>query len=195
MQVGAIAYNQAARVIQGPTRSRQAVRTALAAVKPAGSTATGDALNLALSVAQRAAKPGAKPPPSAVVLLSDGKSVRGRDPVPVARAARRAKVPIYTVSLGTPSGTIPRKDRNGNPAGTTRVPPDPQTLARIAQTSGGQSFDVRDGSRLSAVYERLGSQLTRKTEPRQITAGFAGGALALVVAGGLISLFWFGRLP
>ena len=195
VQTGAIVYNQAARVVQGPTRSRADVRNALAAVKPAGSTATGDALSLALSVARRAAKPGAKPPPAAIVLLSDGKSVRGSDPVAVARDAKRAHVPVYTVSLGTPQGTIPRHDRNGNVVGTTPVPPDPNTLARIAGASGARSFDVRDEAKLSAVYKRLGSQIARKKQPRQITAGFAGGALALVVAGGLMSLFWFGRIP
>jgi Ca-activated chloride channel homolog len=195
VQTAAIAYNQGARVIQGPTRDRAAVRDALAAITPRGSTATGDALNLALSVARRPVRPGAKPPPAAIVLLSDGKSVRGRDPVAVARDAKRAKVPVYTVSLGTPEGTIPRHDKQGNVTGTTPVPPDPNTLARIASVSGGRTFNVQDSSRLSAVYERLGSQIARKKEPRQITAGFAGGALALVVAGGLMSLFWFGRIP
>jgi Ca-activated chloride channel family protein len=195
VQVGAIAYNQGARVIQGPTTDREAVRDALAAVTPRGSTATGDALTLALSVARRTSQRGVKPPPTAIVLLSDGKSVRGRDPVGVARAAKRQKVPIYTVSLGTPSGPIPKHDSNGTVTGQVTVPPDPQTLARIAEASGGQSFDVRNAARLSAVYKRLGTQLAMKDEPRQITAGVAGGALALVVAGGLASLFWFGRLP
>jgi Ca-activated chloride channel family protein len=121
--------------------------------------------------------------------------VRGSDPVTVARAAKKAKVPIYTVSLGTPQGTIPLHDKNGNVVGTTAVPPDPQTLARIAAVSGARSFDVRDEAKLSAVYKSLGSQIARKKQPRQITAGFAGGALAFVLAGGLMSLFWFGRLP
>jgi Ca-activated chloride channel family protein len=195
VQVGAIAYNQGARVIQGPTTDRQAVSDALAAVTPRGSTATGDALTLALSVARRASQRAAKPPPSAIVLLSDGKSVRGRDPVAVARAAAKQKVPIYTVSLGTQAGTIQRHDKTGKLVGTTPVPPDPQTLARIAQVSGGRSYDVHDAARLSAVYKNLGTQLAMKDEPRQITAGVAGGALALVLAGGLASLFWFGRLP
>jgi Ca-activated chloride channel family protein len=195
VQVGAIAYNQGARVIQGPTTDRDAVRSALGTITPRGSTATGDALSLALSVARRAALPGERPPPAAIVLLSDGKSVRGRDPLPVAREAGRDRVRIYTVSLGTPTGTIPRHDRNGNVVGSTPVPPDPATLARIAELSGGRTFDVRDADRLSAVYERLGSQIARKKEPRQITAGFAGGALALIVAGALMSLVWFGRLP
>jgi Ca-activated chloride channel family protein len=195
VQVGAIAYNQGARVLQGPTTDREAVRSALAAVTPRGSTATGDALTLALSVARRTSKRGAKPPPAAIVLLSDGKSVRGRDPVAVARTAKRQKVPIYTVSLGTPSGTIPKHDKSGKLTGRVTVPPDPQTLARIAQVSGGETYDVRNAARLSGVYKRLGTKLSMKHEPRQITAGVAGGALALVVAGGLASLFWFGRLP
>ncbi len=33
-----------------------------------------------------------------------------------------------------------------------------------------------------------------KTEQREVTAAFAGGALALVALGALLSLRWFGRL-
>src|SRR3712207_1891312 len=99
-------------------------------------------------------------------MLSDGKSVRGSDPLEAARAAGRAKVPIYTISLGTAQGTIPREG-----GGTVPVPPDPETLRRIAELSGGEAFAVQDADRLSTVYERLGRQLTRKKEQRQITAG------------------------
>jgi Ca-activated chloride channel family protein len=188
VRVGAIAFNQRAEVLQSPTRDHDAVREALQSVKAAGTTATGDAIKAALASIKGKA-------PAAIVLLSDGKSVRGSDPVAVARDAKKAKVPVYTVSLGTPQGTIPRHDRNGNVVGTTPVPPDPNTLARIAGVSGASTFDVRDEAKLSAVYKRLGSQIARKKQPRQITAGFAGGALALVVVGGLMSLFWFGRIP
>ena len=62
---------------------------------------------------------------------------------------------------------------------------------------------LADWSRFTGELEDRGvgelwlidSQLAMKDEPRQITAGFAGGALALVAAGALMSLFWFGRLP
>lgn len=190
VEVGAMIYNQDPQVLQTPTRDRQQVREALASVVPAGSTATGDALLLALKVAQPATTPGRRPPPAAVILLSDGESVRGSDPLDAAREAARIGVPIYTVALGTPQGRIPRQG-----GGTVPVPPDPETLARIAEISEGAAFEVDDADRLAEVYERLGRQLTRKTEQRQITAGFAGGGLALLVAGAAMSLFWFGRVP
>ena len=190
VQVGAIQYNQSPQIIASPTRDHAEVRAAVGQMVPAGSTATGDALTLALKSVQQPAVPGRKPPPAAIVLLSDGKSVRGSDPLEAARAANRAGVPIYTIALGTPQGTIPNK--NG---GTEPVPPDPETLRRIAELSGGQAFAVQDAGRLSTVYERLGRQLTRKKEHRQITAGFAGGGLVLILLGAGMSLWWFGRLP
>jgi Ca-activated chloride channel family protein len=190
VQVGLIVYNQGARILAAPSRDRDAIRTALSSIQPAGSTATGDALTLAIKTAQQAALPGAKPPPAAVVLLSDGKSVRGSDPLDAARAAGRAKIPIYTISLGTAQGTIPKKG-----GGTVNVPPDPETLKRIAELSKGDSFAVQDAGRLTTVYERLGRQLTRKKTHRQITAGFAGGGLALILVGAGMSLWWFGRVP
>jgi Ca-activated chloride channel homolog len=194
VQVGAISYNQGARVLQSPTTDRSAVDFALTQIKPAGSTATGDALVLALKTVQRPAIAGAKPPPAAIVLLSDGKSVRGRDPIPVAQQAAKAGVRIYTVALGTAQGTIPLHRANGT-TGIQQVPPDPETLKRIADISKGEAFSVGDSAKLSAVYERLGSQIAKKKEPREITAGFAGGALVLVVVAAMSSLFWFGRLP
>ena len=56
-------------------------------------------------------------PPGAIVLLSDGKATSGQDPIPVARRAGRLKIPVYTVALGTPQGTIqvPRVERQRNP--------------------------------------------------------------------------------
>ena len=45
-----------------------------------------------------------------MVLLSDGKSERGAEPVDVADRAKKLKVPIYTIALGTQPGTLePRR--------------------------------------------------------------------------------------
>jgi Ca-activated chloride channel family protein len=61
--------------------------------------------------------------------------------------------------------------------------------------SGGQAFAAEDAAQLDAVYERLGSQVATERRPREITSSFAAGALVALVAGALLSLRWFGRLP
>src|SRR5438128_2016932 len=79
---------------------------------PAAATATGDALSSAVGLLQRATKRI----PSAIVLLSDGKTTEGTDPVAVARQDGSAKkIPIYTVALGTPGATLDNPDPFGPP--------------------------------------------------------------------------------
>jgi Ca-activated chloride channel family protein len=186
VRVGAVAFNHAATVLSQPTRDHDAVRRALATVEAGGSTATGDALDAALRLI-RAAERGERRPPAAVVLLSDGKSVRGRDPLEVAQAAREAGVPVYTVALGTAQGTIETR------SGREPVPPDPATLRQIAERSGGEAFATADAARLERVYERLGSQVATERQEREVTGMVAGGALVLVAGAALASLRWFGR--
>jgi Ca-activated chloride channel family protein len=193
VRVGLIAFNQGAEVAQIPTTDKQVVRDAISSVTPAGGTATGDALTAALRVL-RPNRQDPRPPPAAIVLLTDGKSTKGRDPVDAAREAGRLKIPVYTVALGTEDGTIEVTDSNGNTR-TERVPPDVETMRRIAEASRGETFAVEDAEKLEAVYQRLGSQVATKKEKREVTTAFAGGALLLVLGGGALSLLWFGRLP
>jgi Ca-activated chloride channel family protein len=178
LRVGAVAFNQKAEVLQSPTRDHDAVREALQSVKAAGTTATGDAITAALHSIKGDA-------PAAIVLLSDGKSVRGSDPLQAAQAAKARKIPIYTVALGTAKGTI----NGGEP-----VPPDPQTLARIAQLTGGRAFTAADVAALDQVYERLGSQVATERRKLEVTHLFAGGALALMTLSALSSVAWLGRV-
>ena len=162
------------------------MRAAIEAIEAKGGTASGDGLAAALDLIRRG---GAERPPAAVVLISDGKSTRGADPVEVAREAAELGVPVYTVALGTPDGTV--VDAEGV---THEATPDPETMRAVAEASGGRSFTVEDADRLDAVYDRLGSQVATEREPREITAAFAGGALLFVAGGALLSLHWFRRL-
>jgi Ca-activated chloride channel homolog len=187
LRVGAVGFSTTPSSVVAPTQDRERVRAHLASLNADGSTATGDALAQALQLLKGQGK---KRPPAAIVLLSDGKTTTGRDPVGVAREARGASVPVHTVSLGTSGGTI--TDSNGN---TLPVPPDPETMAEIASTSGGDSFGVDDGDQLDAVYKRLGSQIGTRPEKREITAGFAAGGMALLLAAAGLSLRAGGRLP
>lgn len=186
VRVGAIAFNQQATVLAAPSRDHAAVKAALQKVTAAGSTATGDALAQALRLVRDARAAGAtENPPAAVVLLSDGKSVRGRDVLTVARAAKAAKVPVYTVALGTATGRIPGGDL---------VPPDPATLRQVAQITGGKAFAIADAGELEQVYEQLGSSLATEDRPVEQAGVAAGAALLLLLVGVGASLRTSGRL-
>jgi Ca-activated chloride channel family protein len=180
VRVGGVVFNDVATAVSSPVTDREAVKQAInAAMTPSGGTATGDALATSLEMIKATKAPGA------IVLLSDGKATHGRDPLPVADEAKRLGVPIYTVALGTAGGTLPNGDA---------VPPDTATLSEIASRSGGQAFTADQAEELSAVYEKLGSEVAEKLQKREVTSAFAGGAALLLLLGGGLSLRWFRRL-
>jgi Ca-activated chloride channel homolog len=190
VRVGGVVFNHAVRSLEPPSPDRAPLRTALERLRPSGGTATGDALARALGLVEGRGGRGA---PAAIVLLSDGASTHGREPLPLADAAARRKIRIYTVALGTDAGTIRVQTRSGTRE--RAVPPDRDTLRRLAASSGGRYFEADDRLELSEVYERLGSQVGTRDERRDVTAAFAGGGALLVLAGSVLSLRWFRRLP
>ena len=195
VNVGVMALSSKPRVLASPTRDRVAIDQALDQLTARGGTGTGEAITAATNILKRQPGVNGKRPPSAIVLLSDGAATGTIDPVSAAQAARKLRIPIYTVALGTAQGTItvPRPGGQGGTE-TRRVPPDPQSLAEVAKASGGKTYTAADASKLTDVYKSLGSLLGTKNEKRQITAGFAGGAIVLLLLGAAMSLRWFGRL-
>jgi Ca-activated chloride channel family protein len=193
VNVGVMAFNDIASVLQSPTTDRQAVNAAITSMRSSGGTATGNAIDTAVNVLNRTPKLRGRRPPAALVLLSDGASTRGRDPVAAAQAARKLHIPVYTVALGTQNGSITVPKRGGGTQ-VQRVPPDPQSLAQIARASGGATFTAQSASGLKQVYQKLGSQLSHRKQKQQITTAFAGAAALLLLAGLGMSLGWFGRL-
>jgi Ca-activated chloride channel family protein len=133
-----------------------------------------------------------KLPPGAIVLISDGASNVGISPLDVARQARAQHIPVYTISVGTPRGTIPIT--HGSRTVSTPVPVSGEQLAQIARLSGGKAFTAADTAGVRAAYERLAGRLGTKKVKQEITASFAGIALGLLVLGGALTLRWFGRL-
>lgn len=192
VNIGVIAFNNTATVLQSPTRDRADVMLAIDRLAVSGGTATGDAIRTATEMLRSQPGENGRRPPSAIVLLSDGTSTNGVDPLQAAAEARRLRIPIYTVAFGTDQGTITVPGRGGGER-TERVPPDPVSLSQIAEASGGESFTAESADRLATVYERLGSQLGKRDEERQVTAAFAAGGLVLLLVGAGFSLRWFGR--
>ncbi len=191
VRVGAVAFSDTPDAVQAPSSDHDDARRIVDGQVADGATATGDALQVAID-ALKNDKQNGKRPPSAIVLLSDGKTTVGPDPVTIARQASQLKIPIYTVALGTRDATVP----NPNPFGTPLlVAPDPETLRQISQVSNGRAFTAEDAESLKTIYKTLGSQLGTKSQKREITASFAIGGLVLLLGAALTSLRWAGRLP
>jgi Ca-activated chloride channel family protein len=190
---GQIEFARRPILLQSPTADRSATKDAIAQLRPGGGgTAIGDTITTALKALTRLPAKDGKRPPGAIVLLSDGASNVGTNPLAAARQAKADHIPIYTIALGTAHGTIPIK--RGGQTVSTPVPVSPQQLHQIAVTSGGRAYTAADSANASAVYAHLAKQLGHKKIKQELTAGFAGGALALVLVGGVLSLAWFGRL-
>jgi len=194
VRVGLVAFSASAQALQTPTNDHDAVRRALKTLEPVSGTATGAGLNAALDALELPGDGATSHPPAAIVLLSDGKATDGSAADLAAAQARRQHVPVYTVALGTPAGTIEQPSQTGGTQ-TVGVPPDPDALKRIADESGGAAFRAEDADELSGVYEKLGSQIGSRREQRQITSLFAGGALLLLAGAVATSLRLGGRLP
>ncbi|MDO8213364.1 VWA domain-containing protein [Conexibacter sp. CPCC 206217] len=192
IRVGVTTYSDVPDGTQVPTRDHALIQTTIDSQVADGGTATGDALQVALDTLQRQQDQGEKIP-AAMVLLSDGATTIGRDPVGVARAAGEERIPIYTVALGTRDATVPNPTGFGAPA--LPVPPDPETLEAIADASGGRAFQAQDDQQLSSIYETLGSRLGTRDEQREVTAAFAVAGLLLLLGAGAASMRTAGRLP
>jgi Ca-activated chloride channel family protein len=191
LQVGVVAYRAVVDTVQPPTEDHDQARRVLDSLVAEGGTATGDALASALQQLQKVKGRNGKRAPAAIVLLSDGRTTEGEDPVTVAGLARKLRIPVFTVALGSEGASIP------SPSGLGRipVPPDPETLRAIARVTHAKAFQIDDAGQLADVYRKLGSRLGSKRVNQQMTAGFASGGALLLAAALLLSLRWVGRLP
>jgi Ca-activated chloride channel family protein len=193
VRVGVIAFARHPVIVQSPTLDRAQARGAIAGLKAGGGgTAIGDAIDLALQAIAAVPKLEGKRPPGAIVLLSDGASNVGAEPLAAARQAKADHVRIYTVALGTSHGTISGQVHHRTEA--IPVPVSPQELGQIAAASGGREFLAADSTTASAIYSHLATTLGHKHVKRPMTADLAGAGLGLLLAGGALSLAWFGRL-
>ena len=187
VRLGAITFSSSPDAVQQPVNDHTAALSLLRSAVANGGTNTGGALNLALQILHATSRTH---PPSAIVLLSDGAANLGVDPVTVAAQAKRDHIPIYTVALGTPNGSL----NTGPFSAPVPVPPDPQLMRQIASTSGARAFDAQSSDQLSSIYTSLGRRLGSIEHQRDITIYFAAAGLALLAGAGLASVRSSGTL-
>jgi Ca-activated chloride channel family protein len=191
-RVGVVSFTRTARTAVGVTGDRAAIDASLRSLRIGGGTAIGDALvrSLDLLGTQARQAPGARPR-AAIVLLSDGSSTEGKvGPLAAARRARAAGVPVYTVALGTSTGTI----RDPGTGATVKVAPDAAALAKVAQAAAGRSYSARDAASLRGIYGSIGRQVGTRHAQQDLSVVFVAAAACLVLLGAVLSLRWFRSL-
>jgi Ca-activated chloride channel family protein len=124
-----------------------------------------------------------------IILLTDGATNTGPDPVEAARQAANHGVRVYTVGFGTPNGAIV-----GFGGWEMRAQLDEEALKRIADVTRAQYYRAGSAQDLQAVYKLLSKSIVVETKETEITSllDAAAAAIALLSAG--LSLLWFSRI-
>ena len=154
------------------------------------------------SAAAGASRPlGARPPAevkpvppgsyksAVVILLTDGQTTTGPDPVDAARLAAERGVRVFTVGVGTPDGQILTGE-----GWSIRVRLDEDALKNIADLTRGDYFFAGSAPDLKKIYEGLNSKLVLEKKQTEVTALFTAAAGFLFLLGAGLSLLWFNRI-
>ena len=219
-RVGVVSIAASAAVAQSPTENHQDVIQALERFQLQPGTALGSGLIIALNALLPDARinaeqiisgkppfpPGGvypapgnaefKPVPpgsygsAVIVLLSDGQSNLGPDPLAMATIAAERGIRVFTVGVGTPEGSILSVE-----GWSMRVRLDEEILKKIAATTRGEYFRAGDANDLKKIYRSLSAKLVlEKQQVMEVTALFAAMGALLTLVAALLSMSWFNRI-
>jgi tight adherence protein B len=156
VRIGVVAFDQAPRVLQRPTRDHSAAFEAVTTLSARGETALYDAVIRAAEVFGGEGQRN-------LVLLSDGGDTVSRSGLDSAvRAAQRAEATIFAVGLRTPETDV-------------------QALRRLAEATEGRYAPAATAD-LTAVYQGLATELANQYVVRYRSASPAGSEVSVGVS-------------
>ena len=200
-RIGVVAFGEGGLVVQPPTDDSEALDATIDRLAPQSATSLGRGVMTALNLVAPESGPGQTAPadgtsprgafaPAVIVLLTDGENTDPPDPIEVAQRAADRGVRVHTVGLGTDEGVTIEVD--GFNLFTQLNEP---VLQQIALLTEGSYFRVEDVDGMSSVYEELETEFVVESREVEVTSAFGGVSALLLLAGGALSLFWFGRMP
>ena len=203
-RIGVVAFGEGGLVVQPPTDDKDALDATIDRLEPYSGTSLGQGVLTALNlIAPEGLGPGSRESvpagdaeprsafaPALIVLLTDGENTNAPDPLEVAQAAIDRGVRIHTVGLGTSEGATIEVD--GFSLFTQLNEP---VLQEIALLTEGTYFAVEDTDDVAAVYEELETEFVVDSREVEVTSALGGIGALLLLAGGALSLSWFGRVP
>jgi Ca-activated chloride channel family protein len=200
IDVGLISFHETPIVQVPPTANRASVIEAVQKLELGPFTNTGDAISASINSLERTLDglvfDEGGPPPTVVVLLSDGEPTVGR-PIETAIAeAILARIPVATVALGTALGEVEVEDPDfPGRFEIVPVPVNEDSLRLVAELTGGSFFATSSPEELAAVYNDIGTAIGVELVDRDISDRFVILALGAAFLTALLSLSWFQRLP
>jgi Ca-activated chloride channel homolog len=200
VDIGVVAFQQGGLEAALPTADHATVTAAVRRLKPAGGTSLGDAILASLSAITHKTvvlgRNGSLPaigywPSATIVLFSDGQDASGAGTraATAAAVAQRAGVHIDTVGVGTAAGTT--VDVEGFHLFTAL---DEATLKSISEATGGAYHPASDASELNGIASSINLRLTVVHQPLPLAGAFIALALALLVAGAVLTVARTGRV-
>jgi Ca-activated chloride channel family protein len=221
-QVGVVAFAGFAEMAQPPTNDVMVLEYTIENLTTATNTAIGSGIlrsldaiaevdgNVAKSQEiarsaryspelERALHPKQEFVPHIIVLLTDGSSNAGPDPLLAAQQAAERGVRIFTIGFGSSRSAVMdcRSDliqANSSDFGATSGGftngPDEDTLKQIAELTGGEFYSATDAAELQLVFQNLHKYLSSTNQAVEISVYFAALATLAIVAGLILSLFW-----
>jgi len=167
----------------------------LRASNPRGDSARDAKRGISLDQPKASDKSPDKPVPpgsyasAVIILLTDGQTTTGPDPIESARIAADRGVRIYTVGIGTPNGEI-----LGSEGWSMRVRLDEDALKQIANVTRGDYFYAGTASDLKKIYEGMSTRMVLETKEMEVSSLFSAVAAALAVIAALLSMLWYNRI-
>lgn len=209
IQIGVVAFSDNGFAVQVPTDDQATILAAIKRLSPQRGTSLANGIFAALKTLEVGAgstryytnlTPAPTPSPTPVpkgtftpgviILLTDGNNNENPDPLTAAQVAVDRGVRIYTVGIGSPTGT--NLKINGF---TIHTQLNEAPLQQIAQLTSAEYYNAQNETELTRIYDTIKTQLVVKAEDTEVTSIFAGIGLFFLLLGGTFSLLWFGRLP
>lgn len=124
-----------------------------------------------------------------IILLTDGATTAGPDPLAAGQLAADFGVRVFTVAFGSKEGSIV------NFAGRRmRAEIDAPTLQEIAKKTAGEYFVATSADELTRVYSTMSTKFVGEKKETEIAFIFAGIGALIAMFAAFLSLWWFGRV-
>lgn len=226
-RIGIVAFSGSAQTVVPPTTDTERLVDAIAGFTTSRGTAIGSATLKSIEAISQE-NPDVAPPssggevatparedgvddfvPDIVVLLTDGATSAGVDPIEAAQQAVDRRVRVYTIGFGTddPESLVCSRSQLGadaleGPLGSGGISADQlgelrqfivideETLRTMADMTGGAYFRAQDAAQLTDVFARLPAQIELQDVESEVSAGFLIGGALFALAAIVLSLRW-----